>query len=207
MAETEGVGPRIRAHCCQLPDIIFIFRRRIWDSTATRKVDVTDQKKSGHPRFSRPTFRVVCCSKHLLAAPLIVRNIGAWKSNRVRIHSNLVETPMIRTILGRHTMLTTAVTVVRWREVFRGRIEPGERKESLDFRIGGFFSGRFQHQITGTTLSMRELESWRTHEGRAGSRCEDTDEKTEGREGRDGEGRRRGCFFGTSRPEKLLRER
>jgi hypothetical protein len=28
------------------------------------------------------TFRVDSCSKHLLAAPLIVQNVDAWKSNR-----------------------------------------------------------------------------------------------------------------------------
>lgn len=27
------------------------------------------------------TFRVDTCSKHLLAAPLIVQNVDAWKSN------------------------------------------------------------------------------------------------------------------------------
>jgi hypothetical protein len=29
-----------------------------------------------------PTFRVDSCSKHLLAAPLIVQNVDAWKYNR-----------------------------------------------------------------------------------------------------------------------------
>lgn len=36
------------------------------------------------------TFRVVCCSKHLLAAPVIARNFGAWKPD-YRVGQAVVE--------------------------------------------------------------------------------------------------------------------
>jgi hypothetical protein len=202
MAETEGVGPGIRAHCCQPPDIIFIFRRRVWDNTATRKVDLTDQKTSGHPRLSQPTFRVVCCSKHLLAAPLIARNIGAWKSSRVGIQSNLAKTPKIRTILGRHTRCWP----LPWRSFAGGKCSAAEL--SKETGRGSWLSVWVCREIStpdhrnnleyarAWIMAHTRRKSWIPMRRRRW--------KDGGREGRDGEGRGRRCFFGTSRTRKVV---
>lgn len=51
------------------------------NATRTQKPLNNYNKANGNIEIKSHTFRVDSCSKHLLAAPLIVQNVDAWKSD------------------------------------------------------------------------------------------------------------------------------